>query len=168
MNKKGGIPPREHQFKKGETGNPKGRPKSPNGKRKSAFDVIAQPAMVIQMGDVSMAVSAEEALQLKTFQQAINGDKKAWAEVLDMIIEREKTLDAMLPRPKGPDMMKEVGDPDNAFAAMVLLGIAASCRRSRASQWMSHRGSSRTRKRKVVCWACACRSTMKMPRSPGA
>jgi hypothetical protein len=125
VTRKGGVPPEEYRFRKGETGNPKGRPLSSTQTRKSAFDVITEPELTIRTGETTTTLSAEEALHLKTYQQAINGDKKAWAEVLDMIIAREKALDALAPPTPGPELLIEKGDPDNAHEAMVLLGIAS-------------------------------------------
>lgn len=125
MNRKGGAPPVEHQFRKGESGNPKGRRPGTSKKRRSVFDVITAPEFTIRIGDTTTTVSAEEALYLKTYQQAINGDKKAWAEVLDMIIARATAVDDMAPPAPGPELLVESGDPDNASEAMVLLGIAA-------------------------------------------
>lgn len=125
MTRKGGIPPEEYRFRKGETGNPKGRPRGSTQTRKSAFDVITDTELTIRAGETTTTLSAEEALHLKTYQQAIGGDKKAWAEVLDMIIAREKALEALAPPIPGPELLIEKGDPDNAHEAMVLLGIAS-------------------------------------------
>lgn len=125
MTLKGGTPPEEYRFRKGETGNPKGRPRGSAKTRKSAFDVITELELTIRTGEATTTMSAEEALHLKTYHQAISGDKKAWAEVLEMIIAREKALDAVAtPRP-GVELLIEDGDPENAHEAMVLLGIAS-------------------------------------------
>jgi hypothetical protein len=124
MNRKGGKPPIEYQFKKGEVRNPTGRPRGTGKKRTSAFDIIAQTEFTVRTGEATETLSAEEALQFKTYDQAIKGDKKAWAEVLDMVIAREKAIDAMGPGAPRPKLLIESGDPNNAFEAMVLLGIA--------------------------------------------
>ena len=69
-------------------------------------------------------VTVDEALQHKTYQDAIAGSRIARREVLKMIAKREQALAARQPRatPRGLQMERE--DPANAEGALLILGIA--------------------------------------------
>jgi hypothetical protein len=70
----------------------------------------------------------EEALQLRTYQDALAGNRAARREVLKMIAKREKAMaDRGLRAQRAmPSVTKKLSpDPRNADAAMCLLGIAA-------------------------------------------
>jgi hypothetical protein len=69
-------------------------------------------------------VTVEEALQHKTYQDAIAGNRAARREVLKMIAKREKWLAAKAPKNRSIEMLLEPADPDNANEALILLGIA--------------------------------------------
>lgn len=125
MTKRGGTPPVEYRFKKGASGNPKGRPSGsgPIRRRASAFDVISEP-VTIRLGTTTKVMSAEDALAMKAWHQAVNGDKRAWAEVLDMVIAREKACGPVSTQARLPKIQIEHPDADNANEAMLLLGLA--------------------------------------------
>lgn len=69
-------------------------------------------------------LSVEEALQHKTYQQAIAGNRSARREVLKMILKREQFLAEKKPvrQPKIEFLTEH--DPENANDALVVLGIA--------------------------------------------
>jgi hypothetical protein len=70
-------------------------------------------------------VTVEEALQHRTYQDAISGNRAARREVLKMIAKREKWLAEKAPRPHHSiEQLIEPVDPTNATGAMILLGIA--------------------------------------------
>lgn len=140
MTKRGGTPPVEYRFKKGESGNPKGRPRGSRKVRPSVFSIITDQKLTVRIGDMIATVSAEEALHMKTFQQAINGDKKVWAAVLDMIIAREQAVEAVNVSSVSGKVSVENPDPDNADKAMVLLGIATY--QAEPSQFAGNSGTS--------------------------
>lgn len=110
------------RFAKGHSGNPKGarrRQPRPSG---SAFDIIIDRDVPVMQDGKPRHLSVEEALQLRTYQDAIAGDRAALRSVLKMIEKREKWLAARAPkRPEVTDL-SEV-DPGNANEAMLLLGI---------------------------------------------
>jgi hypothetical protein len=73
---------------------------------------------------VSRELSIDEALQWRTYQDAIGGSRLARREVLRMIAKREKAL-APKQRSAGPmEVLMEGSDPDNADEALLILGIA--------------------------------------------
>ena len=84
-------PPVSTRFRKNQSGNPNGRPR----KRRiesppSAFDVIIERTLTITQDGKPREVTAEEALQHKTYQDAIAGKRMAQREVFKMINKREK------------------------------------------------------------------------------
>lgn len=118
-------PPAAHQFRKGQSGNPKGRPRTRLEKAPSAFDVVIDRTLTIVQGGQPREVTVDEALQHKTYQDALAGNRTARRAVLKMIAKREKALAARKPRRHTPiEVRVEATDPDNANAALLLLGIA--------------------------------------------
>jgi hypothetical protein len=71
----------------------------------------------------SRELNLEEALQHRTYQEAIKGNRASQREVLKMIAKREKWLAARRPV-SGFTLLTEPEDPDNANEALLLLGIA--------------------------------------------
>ena len=120
-------PPVATRFRKGQSGNPKGRPKArtPNTTT-SAFDVIIDRMLTVTQGGVAREVTAEEALQHRTYQDAIAGSRLAQRMVLKWIEKRERYLAARQGSKRFPPIERRIEphDPDNADAALVLLGIA--------------------------------------------
>jgi hypothetical protein len=73
-------------------------------------------------------MTVEEALQQRTFQEALKGKRMAIREVAKWIIKREEWLEKHAPKPIGPFRLHPLltsPDPHNADAALLLLGIAA-------------------------------------------
>jgi hypothetical protein len=71
-------------------------------------------------------LSTEEALQLRTYQDALTGNRAAQRVILKMIIKREKAIaDRGQPSMPSCTFKMEPTEPRNADAAMCLLGIAA-------------------------------------------
>jgi hypothetical protein len=121
--------PRTGQFQKGQSGNPKGRPRKqiplPEAAR-SAWEILKDKRVTVSQGGIDRELSAEEALQLRTYQDALAGKRAAQRLVLKMIIERDKAIaDRGQRRSASVTSKMERGDPRNADAAMYLLGIAA-------------------------------------------
>ena len=93
MSKKVGpkSPPISSRFQKGQSGNPKGRPrKAKLEKTGSAFDLVIDKTLTVTQGGVPREVTVDEALQHRTYQDAIAGNRSARREVLKMIAKREK------------------------------------------------------------------------------
>ena len=115
----------EPQFKKDRSAKPRRRKRSKGGEAEpSAFDVIINRTLTVTQNGKKREVTVEEALQHKTYQDALAGDRTARTEVLKMIAKREEWLAARAPRTGVIERKKEGTDPRNADEAMLLLGIA--------------------------------------------
>jgi len=121
-----GKPPVDSRFRKGQSGNPKGRPKKARPSPASAFDIVIDRTLTVKQGSTERALTVEEALQLRTYQEAIAGSSAARREVLNMIAKREQYLSARYARGPSPpvEVRFEPEDPSNADKAMLILGIA--------------------------------------------
>lgn len=112
------------RFAKGHSGNPRGRPRKvlPGV---SAFDIIIEKTLTVTQNGVPRELSVDEALQLRTYQDALGGSRSARRAVLKMIAKREKWIadNSKAPHRAPIEVVKE-HDPDNADAALLLLGIA--------------------------------------------
>jgi len=120
-----GRPPVASRFRKGESGNPKGRPKARRGPTPSAFDVVIDRTLTVTQNGKPREVTVEEALQHRTYQDALGGNRAARREVLRMIAKREKWRAAKAPKHRPVEVRIEPADPHNAHEALILLGIAA-------------------------------------------
>lgn len=118
------VPPKSTRFRKGESGNPRGRPKKQKLATSSAFDVVIDKTLTISQSGVTREVTVEEALQHKTYQAAIAGDRTARREILKMIAKREKAMAEKSPQPATVETKIRRDDPSNADEAMLILGIA--------------------------------------------
>lgn len=117
------------RFRKGQSGNPGGRPRrSSRGPETSAFEILLDKTLTVTKGDKTREISMEEALQQRTFQDALAGKRMAVREVVKWIIMREAWFAKHAPPLRRILPYKTSPDPDNADAALVLLGIAASNR----------------------------------------
>jgi len=112
-------------FQKGQSGNLRGRPRrSSRGAEKSAFEILLDRTLTVTSGDKACEISMEEALQQRTFQAALAGKRLAVREVIKWIKMRAAWFAKLAP-PLGQEIqLKSSLDPDNANAALVLLGIA--------------------------------------------
>ncbi|MBN9533908.1 MAG: hypothetical protein J0I26_13910 [Alphaproteobacteria bacterium] len=119
-------PPVAHRFRKGTSGNPKGRPRESTPETaRSAFDIVVERTLTITRGGVERDVTLEEALQHRTYQDALAGNRPARREILRMIAKREKWLSRKHTKVNKLVERKIVSsDPDNAHQALLLLGIA--------------------------------------------
>lgn len=71
-------------------------------------------------------ITVEEALQQRIFQDALKGQRMAMREVLKWINKREAWLVKHAPKASWQPITQHISpDPDNADAALMLLGIAA-------------------------------------------
>jgi hypothetical protein len=79
------------RFRKGQSGNPAGRPKKrrPNI---SAFEIIFEKTLKVTKGEVERQLTVHEALELQTYQAALAGNRQAERKILKMIAKREAAL----------------------------------------------------------------------------
>jgi hypothetical protein len=114
-------------FPKGRSGNIKGRPTSSSrAPKSSAFEVLVKKTLAVADHGVTREISVEEALQQRTYRDAVAGQRMAQREVLKWITKREVWLAKHEPKASPRPITHHISpDPDNADAALLLLGIAA-------------------------------------------
>lgn len=76
-----GKPPKSGQFKKGQSGNPKGRPKGAKGVKASLKRELTSPITVRERGR-EIKLSKAEVLAKGLMGDALKGDAKARMEIL--------------------------------------------------------------------------------------
>ena len=121
-----GHPPKSTRFRKGVSGNPRGRPRKERpADSTSAFGVVVDKKLTIDQNGKSREVTIEEALWHKTYQNAIAGNRSAQREVLKMIKKRDAHLVARKAKKPAPrNDVKFVCPPADADEALLVLGIA--------------------------------------------
>lgn len=135
------------RFQKGQSGNPAGRPRA-RRPHVSAFDVVFDKTLTVTQNGVERELTVDEALQLRTYQAALDGSKMAVRAVLKMIAKREEALAARAPKHHLPKQNPYalIYDSDSADEAMKLLGIASIDDAPTGMGW-GHR------KLKIEAWA---------------
>jgi hypothetical protein len=111
------------RFVKGRSGNPAGRPRKLVAATTSAFDIILDRVFPLTQNGVTRDLSVDEALQLRTYQDALAGSRAARTAVLKMIAKREQWLAQRRSRGAPITMRSEI-DPANAESALDILGIS--------------------------------------------
>lgn len=121
------LPPEHGRFRKGQSGNPKGRPrKQPATPPGSAFDIVIDRTLIVMHAGTPRKMSVDEALEQRTYQAAIGGDRMAQREVYRMIARHEKARRDRSPvRHKPIEVLHEHPDSGNADLALQILGVAA-------------------------------------------
>lgn len=71
-----GKPPRESQFKKGYSGNPRGRPKKPSSDSMAAIEILTAP-LTFKSGGRSHTMTPFEISTRKTLEKAMKNDPRA-------------------------------------------------------------------------------------------
>ena len=79
-----GKPPKSSQFKKGKSGNPKGRPKGAKSLKSVLQAELAQKLSVKEDGKAKK-ISKMEALAKRLVAQALSGDGRALSELLRQV-----------------------------------------------------------------------------------
>jgi len=125
MSRRGGRPepPNSGKFRKGVSGNPKGRPKGSGAATRSVFEILFDRTISVTENGKPRELTIDEALELRIYQDALAGNRAARRQVLKMIEEREKWL-ANQPIKRRPIEQLIEHDPLNAHDALILLGIA--------------------------------------------
>ena len=112
------------RFAKGRSGNPNGRPRAHLLQTASAFDILLDRRLTITEAGVTRALTVDEALQHKIYEQAVAGKRMGIRILLKMIARREKALAATAPPAVPIRLLYERHDPTNAYDALLILGIA--------------------------------------------
>ena len=82
-----GNPPKQHQFKKGKSGNPKGRPRKQRGDLALLDKVLSTSVKIVENG-LQRTMTKEELLITTIVNSAIKGDARAQS----LLIKRLKEL----------------------------------------------------------------------------
>ena len=81
-----GKPPKSGQFRKGQSGNPKGRPKGTRDFNTDLRDVLNTRVAVTESGKPKK-VTSQKATLMRLREKALNGDHKAMTKLLDLARE---------------------------------------------------------------------------------
>ena len=81
-------PPVEHQFKSGQSGNPKGRPKGSRNFAKIVSELLSRRIRTKINGETQRILPTEALVQV-VLRKALNGDRHAWVTVFGWIDETE-------------------------------------------------------------------------------
>ncbi len=112
------------RFRKGESGNPKGRPRKAPAPRSSPIEVLLDREMTITRDGQPRKITTEEALQQKTYQDALAGKRMAERQVVTWIEKREAWYERNAPDTSRPKLeIKTSPSPENAREALAILGI---------------------------------------------
>ena len=121
-----GATPNRGWFRKGSSGNLRGRPTTSRSSQGSAFDVVVEKTLTVAHHGGTREITMEEALQQRTYRDALAGKRMAQREVLKWIMKREAWLAKHAPHASRSTTTRHISpDPDNADAALLLLEIAA-------------------------------------------
>jgi len=121
-----GATPNRGWFRKGHSGNPGGRPPTSRPSQASSFDLLVEKTLTVAHHGGTREITMEEALQQRTYRDALAGKRMAQREVLKWIMKREAWLAKHAPHASRSTTTRHISpDPDNADAALLLLGIAA-------------------------------------------
>lgn len=80
-----GKPPKEHQFRKGHSGNWKGRPKGSKNLKTEIQEELQQLVSVIE-GGKTRRISKKRAMIKRQTANAINGDIRSFAKLMDLYL----------------------------------------------------------------------------------
>ncbi|MEQ1752523.1 MAG: DUF5681 domain-containing protein [Micropepsaceae bacterium] len=90
-----GNPPKEHQFKPGKSGNPKGRPRG-TVKLAGILGKAIQEQRVVTVGGRKTTMSNMEIMVRKTMEKANGGDAKSFSLMMNLLAEHNPELLAEL------------------------------------------------------------------------
>lgn len=118
--------PNPGRFRKGHSGNPGGRPRAARVSQGSVFDIVVDKTLAVAHHGGTQEITMEEALRQRTYRDALAGKRMAQREVVKWILKREAWLAQHEPKASSWQPIERLfsPDPDNADAALLLLGIA--------------------------------------------
>ena len=79
-----GKPPKKHRFKKGQSGNPRGRPKGTRNLKTDLAEELAE-RISLREGERALRVSKQRALLKSLMAKALKGDARAAALILALV-----------------------------------------------------------------------------------
>jgi hypothetical protein len=92
----------------------------------SVFEVLVDKTLTVVRDGIAREIGLKEALQHRIYQDALKGTPMAIREVAKWILKRDAWLTKHRRQASPPAITRHISpDPDNADAALLLLGIAA-------------------------------------------
>ena len=88
-----GKPPKHTRFKKGQSGNPKGRPRGARGFKTDLEDVLNAKVKVVKDGRPK-TVTSQQAVLMRSIEKALKGEPRAMDRVLSMAAEHSAEKEA--------------------------------------------------------------------------
>lgn len=88
-----GKPPEESRFRKGQSGNPKGRPKGSRNFRTDLEEVLSAKVSVNEQGK-PRKVSAQLAMLMRLREKALKGDARALDRLVALALEQSAEKEA--------------------------------------------------------------------------
>jgi hypothetical protein len=86
-------PPCAGQFKKGRSGNPKGRPKGSGNFKADLLEVMGQTVFITENGQ-RRSVSGRKAVAIRLLHDAVRGDAKALSNLTAHLLKHDFEVDA--------------------------------------------------------------------------
>ena len=104
-------PPQHSRYKKGQSGNPKGRPKGSKSFR-SRLEKALREQIMVQQGDKKRKVPKLDVLVARFVNEAARGDWKRANKIIDYILATEERAAAENPDPGQLTVTIEFVSPD--------------------------------------------------------
>jgi len=93
-------PPKKYQFKPGQSGNPRGRPKGTRNLGTDLKDILGRRVSIREDGK-ERRISRQEALLLSLYNKALRGDVRAATAIINML---SKLAPASAEPPQAPSL----------------------------------------------------------------
>jgi len=92
-----GRPPKSYRFRKGQSGNPRGRPKSGRNFSTEFMEAVSEPVSALPNPESAPPVTKLQATIRQLVDKAASGDARATAKVIELIAELEARAEGALP-----------------------------------------------------------------------
>ena len=106
-----GKPPKSSRFKKGQSGNSKGRPKGSRNFRTDFLEALKAPVRVTEDGK-ARTISTQEAVIARLREKALRGDVRALDRIIALALELGETAQDSTPMLaiEDQEILKRYGD----------------------------------------------------------
>jgi hypothetical protein len=112
-------------FRKGASGNDKGRPAAIRTQEDPVAEILVRPKMTLNTPGGPREIPLAEVIQWKTYQAALQGNAMAIRDVTKWFKKHRQWLAKHAPKEAPRPIARHISpDPDNADEALQLLGIA--------------------------------------------